>query len=102
MRLAGIGTTAIGSPPLVRIYVPARSPMQSGQRRCKWVQEFETSRPKIIEPLMGWTSSEELSRPSPAWNSRTGRAPSILPFDTAGPTSCTSRLRCVNRAHRAP
>ena len=59
MRLPGIGTTAIGPPPLVRIYVPARSPMQSGQRRCKWVLEFEPSRPKIIEPLMGWTRSED-------------------------------------------
>jgi osmotically-inducible protein OsmY len=59
MRLPGIETTAIGPPPLVRIYVPARSPMQSGRRRCKWVLEFEPSRPKIIEPLMGWTSSED-------------------------------------------
>jgi hypothetical protein len=59
MRLPGIETTAIGPPPLVRIYVPARSPMQSGRRRYKWVLEFELSRPKIIEPLMGWTSSED-------------------------------------------
>ena len=40
-----------------RIYQPARSAMQSGQGKDKWMFEYEPEKPREIEPLMGWTSS---------------------------------------------
>ncbi len=47
-------------PPVARIYQPARSVMQSAPDfRRPWRLEFEPSRPKWREPLMGWTASDE-------------------------------------------
>jgi hypothetical protein len=44
-----------------RIYRPARTAMQSGQALTKrWVLEFEPERPREIDPLMGWTSSDDM------------------------------------------
>jgi ETC complex I subunit conserved region len=43
-----------------RIYQPARSAMQSGQAKDKWVLEYEPELPPQIEPLMGWTSSADM------------------------------------------
>ena len=43
-----------------RIYLPARSAMQSGQAKDKWVLEYEPEKPREIEPLMGWTSSADM------------------------------------------
>ena len=44
----------------VRIYKPAKTAMQSGQRNTKeWVLETEPA-PKEIDPLMGWTSSRDM------------------------------------------
>ncbi len=43
-----------------RIYLPARSAMQSGQAKEKWVLEYEPESPRLIEPLMGWTSSTDM------------------------------------------
>jgi ETC complex I subunit-like protein len=43
-----------------RIYLPARSAMQSGQSKEKWVLEYEPESPLRIEPLMGWTSSDDM------------------------------------------
>ncbi len=43
-----------------RIYLPARSAMQSGKAKEKWVLEFEPESPRLIEPLMGWTSSTDM------------------------------------------
>ena len=35
--------------------------MQSGRARTrKWVLEYEPERPRDIEPLMGWTSSDDM------------------------------------------
>lgn len=48
-----------GAPPC-RIYRPARSPMQSalaGKR--PWLLEFERAGRQWIEPLMGWTATED-------------------------------------------
>ena len=43
----------------VRIYKPAKTAMQSGQRNTKeWLLESEPT-PKEIDPLMGWTSSRD-------------------------------------------
>ena len=43
-----------------RIYRPARTAMQSGQAKDKWVLEYEPELPRDIEPLMGWTSSADM------------------------------------------
>jgi hypothetical protein len=48
-----------GVPPC-RIYQPSPTVMQSGGRhKRKWVLEFEPASPRRIEPLMGWTASED-------------------------------------------
>ena len=44
----------------VRIYKPARNAMQSGVARSKgWVLEFPQADKRAIDPLMGWTSSDD-------------------------------------------
>ena len=44
-----------------RIYMPARTAMQSGQAKTKnWVLDFDPERPRQVEPLMGWTSSGDM------------------------------------------
>ena len=46
---------------VARIYRPARTAMSSGQAKThRWVLDFEPERPKEIEPLMGYTSSEDM------------------------------------------
>jgi len=44
-----------------RIYQPARNAMQSGKARTKlWLLEYEPERAREIDPLMGWTSSNDM------------------------------------------
>ncbi len=44
-----------------RIFLPAKSAMQSGTAKThKWVLEYEPSSPKIRDPLMGWTGSDDM------------------------------------------
>ena len=44
-----------------RIFRPAKTAMSSGQARAqRWVLEYEPERPKTIEPLMGYTSSDDM------------------------------------------
>jgi hypothetical protein len=43
-----------------RIYRPARTAMQSGQAKDKWLLEYEPETARQIEPLMGWTSSTDM------------------------------------------
>ena len=43
-----------------RIYKPARTAMQSGIARTHaWVLEFVQDSPRDVDPLMGWTSSDD-------------------------------------------
>ncbi len=43
-----------------RIFLPPKSSMQSGLAKThKWVLEYEPERPKIRDPLMGWTGSDD-------------------------------------------
>ncbi len=43
-----------------RIYQPARTAMQSGTARAKgWVLEFTQDSARVVDPLMGWTSSDD-------------------------------------------
>ena len=44
-----------------RIYRPAKTAMSSGQAKARrWVLEYEPERAKTIEPLMGYTSSDDM------------------------------------------
>ena len=45
-----------------RIYLPARSATQSGQGKDKWVLVYEPEKPRVIEPLMGWTGSSDMKQ----------------------------------------
>jgi hypothetical protein len=48
---------------MARIYKPAKSAMQSGTARTKeWVLEYEPEQPRVVEPLMGWTSSADMKQ----------------------------------------
>jgi|TARA_B100001094_G_scaffold324253_1_gene376571 hypothetical protein len=43
----------------VKIYIPNKSPMQSGSGKTdKWILEYETMNPSN-NPLMGWESSSD-------------------------------------------
>ncbi|MCV6823576.1 MULTISPECIES: ETC complex I subunit [Halocynthiibacter] len=43
-----------------RIYQPARNAMQSGMGKTKtWVLEFAPASARSVDPLMGWTSSND-------------------------------------------
>ena len=44
-----------------RIYKPARTAMQSGTAKTHdWLLEYEPETPRVVEPLMGWTSSTDM------------------------------------------
>ena len=46
-----------------RIYIPARTAMQSGTAKTKeWVLDYEPETPRAVEPLMGWTSSSDMKQ----------------------------------------
>ncbi|MBY6160004.1 ETC complex I subunit [Mameliella alba] len=43
-----------------RIYQPAKTAMSSGQAKTKvWVLEFAPTSARSVDPLMGWTSSQD-------------------------------------------
>lgn len=45
-----------------RIYKPARTAMSSGTAKTKdWVLEFTPASARVIDPLMGWTSSSDMN-----------------------------------------
>jgi hypothetical protein len=44
-----------------RIYRPTRTAMQSGNAKTKdWVLDYEPEEPRVVESLMGWTSSGDM------------------------------------------
>ena len=46
-----------------RIYKPARTAMQSGAAKTKeWVLDYEPEQARMVEPLMGWTSSGDMKQ----------------------------------------
>ncbi|NWH07898.1 MAG: ETC complex I subunit [Alphaproteobacteria bacterium] len=46
---------------LARIYKPAKTAMQSGEARSRdWLLEFEPEQARVVEPMMGWTSSGDM------------------------------------------
>jgi ETC complex I subunit conserved region len=45
-----------------RIYKPTKTAMQSGEARMNdWILEIDPSAARSIDPLMGWTSSNDTS-----------------------------------------
>ncbi|HEY2708563.1 MAG TPA: ETC complex I subunit [Caulobacteraceae bacterium] len=47
---------------LARIFLPAKTAMQSGHAKGKeWVLEFEPASALISDPLMGWTVSSDMN-----------------------------------------
>ena len=45
-----------------RIYQPARNAMQSGTAKTKnWALEFAPASARNVDPLMGWTSSDDMN-----------------------------------------
>lgn len=43
-----------------RIYQPAKTAMQSGTAKAKgWVLEFAQASAREVDPLMGWTASDD-------------------------------------------
>ena len=57
--LPGTGIPASDALPVVRIHRPARSVTQSGPGRRRWVLEFEPTGRRPIDPLMGWTGTDD-------------------------------------------
>src|SRR5439155_1658835 len=46
-----------------RIFKPAKNAMQSGTAQTKeWQLDYEPEQPRVIEPLMGWTSSGDMKQ----------------------------------------
>ena len=46
-----------------RIFKPAKSAMQSGFAKTReWQLDYEPEQPRVIEPLMGWTSSGDMKQ----------------------------------------
>ena len=44
-----------------RIYKPAKTAMQSGHANTQeWVLDYEPEEPRVVESLMGWTSSGDM------------------------------------------
>jgi hypothetical protein len=47
---------------LARIYIPAKTAMQSGKANTKeWLLEFEPASARVSDPLMGWTVSSDMN-----------------------------------------
>ena len=45
-----------------RIYKPAKTAMQSGRAKTKdWVLEFVSSAKRVSDPVMGWTSIDDMT-----------------------------------------
>ncbi len=60
VRIDATETRAIAM--TARIYRPSRTATQSGLARAnRWVLEFEPAAPRQIDPLMGWTSSGDMT-----------------------------------------
>ena len=44
-----------------RIYRPSKTAMQSGKANTKsWLLEFDAETARRVDPLMGWTSAEDM------------------------------------------
>ena len=52
----------VTKPAVARIFRPAKTAMQSGRGKThRWVFEYAPEVPRSVEPLMGWTSSSDMT-----------------------------------------
>jgi hypothetical protein len=52
---------------LARISRPAKTAMQSGQSKDRWLLEFEPEQPRSFDPLMGTTASGDMKSQIRLW-----------------------------------
>src|SRR6476469_1100263 len=88
-----------------RIYKPARNAMQSGAGKSKlWLLEFEQATARSVEPLMGWTSTND-TRPQVklwfdskeeaiAYAERNGIAYRLMEPSAVAPKTLSSSATC--------
>lgn len=50
-----------------KIYQPAKTAMQSGRNKERWLLEFLPESSLFVEPLMGWVGSPDTSRQIKMW-----------------------------------
>ncbi|MGL4440775.1 MAG: ETC complex I subunit [Bosea sp. (in: a-proteobacteria)] len=50
-----------------RIYRPAKTAMQSGAAKTRWLLEYDAEAAREVEPLMGWTSSGDMKSQLKLW-----------------------------------
>jgi hypothetical protein len=50
-----------------RIHRPAKTAMQSGQSKTRWLLEYESENARQIDPLMGWTGSGDMKSQLKLW-----------------------------------
>jgi hypothetical protein len=50
-----------------RIYRPAKTAMQSGAGKTRWLLEYDAEAAREVEPLMGWTSSGDMKSQLKLW-----------------------------------
>jgi hypothetical protein len=52
----------VTKPAVARIFRPAKTAMQSGRGKTqRWVFEYAPAVARAVEPLMGWTSSSDMT-----------------------------------------
>lgn len=74
-----------------RIYQPAKTAMQSGTAKTKgWVLEFAPASAREVDPLMGWTSSDDT------------QAQVKLRFDTREAAEAYARAKGIEAEVRLP
>ena len=71
---------------LARIYLPAKTAMQSGRANTKeWVLDFEPASARVSDPLMGWTQTGDMNgQVRIAFDTR--EAPGTVIIDTGNTT----------------
>ena len=63
MRFHAASLTGSVSTMTARIFKPAKNAMQSGTAKTReWQLDYEPEQPRVIEPLMGWTSSGDMKQ----------------------------------------
>src|SRR5215510_11066338 len=59
--LAALPRSLYPEPMAARIYMPAKTAMQSGRAKTKsWILDYEPEEPRVVESLMGWTTSGDM------------------------------------------
>ena len=81
-----------------RIYRPAKSATQSGAARNRaWLLEYVPLEPRVIEPLMGWTSSGDMNSQVKLWFATREEAEAYatrkgIPYRVEEPKPATRRI----------